>query len=61
MMGFDSFSGEVYKLAFGEDQNYKDKDNLVSLSSNLCSKGMYWSYAEKGHCCFCFVVVVVFV
>ena len=28
MMGFENFSREAYKLAFGEDQAYKD--NLVS-------------------------------
>ena len=30
MMGFESFNREAYKLAFGEDQNYKD--NMVCLS-----------------------------
>lgn len=29
MMGFENFSREAYKLAFGEDQTYKD--NLVSV------------------------------
>lgn len=36
MMGVESFTREAYKLAFGEDQTYKD--NLVSGGGGWCGK-----------------------
>lgn len=40
MMGFENFSREAYKLAFGEDQTYKD--NLVRERAPGNMAAAYW-------------------